>query len=366
IKGLNEQTMDQLDQLMQEHGRAAPAIQIRHIALTRDEDSIIMTTLELISKIRGYADQFRLADLQPQGQVSSDFGSHVDQIQNFFLPSLQDKLCRIVDLVFSPAHFYGTEPQNFPAAEKIVEEIEDIADQINDLVNLFSLPNDQNHLPTKRVKNHRCKLTRLKMLDMMEYLVEFLDNYNLLLILSTRLDSETAVYGWDKIDQWREMAERTEDLFEYLGELPLSHVDLHSQILQDSLTLSKLSRMFFKKMAKTDKTGSHPISRMSLTQLADFLDSTLFFPDVFESFIYSIEYAQDAIREPDVEPEESFVQFFGRCIKILNDNLEHQALNPAPHQHQSYHEFCEWYTTWKKQFNAAIDRFQTAYRDPNP
>ncbi|KAI9602143.1 hypothetical protein KEM48_000171 [Puccinia striiformis f. sp. tritici PST-130] len=297
--------MDQLDQLMQEHGRAAPAIQIRHIALTRDEDSIIMTTLELISKIRGYADQFRLADLHKAK----------------YHPTLEA----------IPAHFYGTEPQNFPAAEKIVEEIEDIADQINDLVNLFSLPNDQNHLPTKRVKNHRCKLTRLKMLDMMEYLVEFLDNYNLLLILSTRLDSETAVYGWDKIvydahdlrdylddlmkwcrlsdlgvlqDQWREMAERTEDLFEYLGELPLSHVDLHSQILQDS-----------------------------------FLDSTLFFPDVFESFIYSIEYAQDAIREPDVEPEESFVQFFGRCIKILNDNLEHQALNPAPHQHQSYHEF---------------------------
>jgi hypothetical protein len=165
-------------------------------------------------------------------------------------------------------------------------------------------------------------------------------------------------------NQWRAMAREAEELLPHLAELP--SLTSSTQIQRDSISLIKVSRLFFKKISQVTKSEFHPIWRMTPKQLAHFMDSTRFFPSVLEAFVYSIEYEPNPDdHDIEIEPTNDLVEYFEEPIRILNDYLDsaYQGSNPTPTQVQSHQEFCQWYITWNKQFTLAVDRFQATYRE---
>ncbi|KAA1114367.1 hypothetical protein PGT21_006408 [Puccinia graminis f. sp. tritici] len=400
-----QQAMDDPEQWMDEEDEEDEAEQLElrnklrsarwySLAPTREQALITGAFRKLLPKISGYVDRFRITNSKLK--MSPDFSSHCHRIKEILLPCMLDNLFRLCALLFSPAHFKREVLPEFQAGLYALKGIEEAVDQISAAMISFWLPEDTttNSHPTELpdIKHYRCELTQSKTADIMNKLTIILDLYGSMLGVSiglcdievvdetwmcmvdgTRLmrDGVNQLIEWFRLsdhgvlqDQWRTMAEEAEELLQHLAELPSLNSSI--QIQRDSIALIKVSRLFFKKISQVTKSEFHPIWRMTPIQLAHFMDSTRFFPSVLEAFVYSIEHEPNPHdHNIEMEPTNDLVKYFEEPIRILNDYLEsaHQGSNPTPTQVQSHHEFCEWHTTWNKQFTLAVDRFQATYRE---
>lgn len=339
----------------------------------------------LIHKIDEYIPESDVDQLARK--VSPDLSKKFLQLQKHLLPPLQRRFWRLCYLVLGPDHFQKNEPPEFQAGLQVLKEIENILDQIKLATDSLWLPSspasDRPHSRSD-VNHHRCGLAESKLIDTMEKSRQLLGKYNgLFLISEMRMINKLAariawrllirdtrrvsdfldtVINWFELsdlgaiqDQWQSMAEEVEDMLQLAVELPIKHPGTHcKEPLRDSIPLIKLSRIFFKKLSRAIPSELHPIYQMSQAELSSFIDSTLFFPSVLESFVDSLQDppnpGDDGV--PTFDLEDGFIG----TMRILDDYAYPQRSERAIN-----HEFHEWYMSWKQHFFLAVDLFQTTY-----
>ncbi|OAV94084.1 hypothetical protein PTTG_11977 [Puccinia triticina 1-1 BBBD Race 1] len=377
-------------QWMREHAHEindTEPILICSLALPRDPALLVTAFEDLIGKTERCIDEFY--DNQRRLQVSSDFSSHSRQIEKILLPSLRDKLSRVCDILFGPAHFEQIEPSKFQAGLKALKEVEGVVDHIFTSMTSFWLPSDPAEMGPANlpdVTSYRGEFTQTKMLDLMESLSGLFQIYGGVLHISMRVsDMRVGHYGWRKLindthimrdyiddvvkwlglsdlgvlqEEWRTMAQEADHLIQDLGSLPV--FKSYQRLQQDFLSLVKISRLFYKTISKANKTKSHPISEMPPIQLAKFIHATLT-SGVPQALMTTFEIPNPMNHAVGMETP-SLLNCFRGPIKILNEYLDDQASNPTSTPAQSHHEFLEWYTIWKEQFKLAVTRFLATFK----
>jgi len=317
-----------------------------YLALTRDQHLVKTALRNLIPECA--LEDHELVEIR--WEVSSHFSNIIYQFKKHLLPSLQERVWHLCDLVFGPDQFEKNEPPEFQAALEVLKELKIILDQIKDQAKSLWQPSSASEDPRSlfSAKNNRCELVKSKMRDILEMLGRLCEKYDRLFLISeVRIVSELAagitwrrlirhtrrvsdfidtVINWFALSdlgvvqqEWQIIAEEVGDLLQHAVEFPIKNPGIqYGEPLRDLIPLIKLSRTFFKKLSRaTPSETHHPIYQMSQTQLSKFIHSTIFFSSVLEEFISHLRFYPMTGDDFDEEPTFPLMEYFQPIITTM-------------------------------------------------